>query len=199
MHQVGVLAYGSLLDDPGDELEAAVVDRIDGVVTPFSVEFARSSSGRGGAPTLVPVDSGGSPVNATILVTAGHVTIDEARDMTYRRERGRVGDLSVTYHHYEGPATNRVRLPLLDIAGMQVIFTEIEANIPVEARTPHGLAAFAIESVGKAPVGKDGITYLKGVVDRGIATPLTSAYVEAVLRETGSPNLESSVKFLRSR
>ena len=39
---IGILAYGSLLDDPGREL-ACTVRRIDDAETPFNVEFARRS------------------------------------------------------------------------------------------------------------------------------------------------------------
>ena len=65
---VGILAYGSLIDNPGDEIAAATVRTIEEVETPFSVELARSSDGRGGAPTLVPVDKGGARVRAQIFV-----------------------------------------------------------------------------------------------------------------------------------
>ena len=75
---VGIIAFGSLIDDPGTELEAAIVGRKPGVMTPFRVEFARSSVKRGGAPTLVPVTKGGSPVPATILVL--NVSEREAMD-----------------------------------------------------------------------------------------------------------------------
>lgn len=44
---VGILAFGSLIDDPGKEIEAALVGRKANVVTPFNVEFARTSKKRG--------------------------------------------------------------------------------------------------------------------------------------------------------
>ena len=50
---VAVLAYGSLIANPGEELRRATVDTREGVTTPFNVEFARASSKRRGAPTLV--------------------------------------------------------------------------------------------------------------------------------------------------
>lgn len=50
MQRVGVLAYGSLIEDPGKELNKLVVSEyISDVQTRFSVEFARSSSKRDGA------------------------------------------------------------------------------------------------------------------------------------------------------
>ena len=56
---IGVLAYGSLITDPGSELVAITLAVTKDVLTPFSVEFARKSRKRCGAPTLVPVDHGG--------------------------------------------------------------------------------------------------------------------------------------------
>ena len=52
---IGILAYGSLIDDPGDEIKPLVKQKIEGVETPFAIEFARSSKSRNGAPTLIPV------------------------------------------------------------------------------------------------------------------------------------------------
>ena len=91
MHQIGILAYGSLITDPGPELDAATRLRIRNVPTPFNVEFARSSRGRDGAPTIIPVESGGSSVNAVLLVMKDHVLPDEARSMLWRRETTQVG------------------------------------------------------------------------------------------------------------
>ncbi len=54
-NEVGLLAYGSLQSDPGPELSPLIERRITDVLTPFAVEFARSSRTRAGAPTLVPV------------------------------------------------------------------------------------------------------------------------------------------------
>jgi hypothetical protein len=59
---VGILAFGSLIDRPGWEIDEGIIGRKAGVLTPFSVEFARKSVKRGGAPTLVPVEVSGSRV-----------------------------------------------------------------------------------------------------------------------------------------
>lgn len=40
---VGILAFGSLIDDPGKELAPVIVMRKPNVLTPFGVEFARSN------------------------------------------------------------------------------------------------------------------------------------------------------------
>jgi len=56
MGSIGILAYGSLIEEPGKEIEPLIRERRKGIKTPFSIEFARSSSTRDGAPTLVPVE-----------------------------------------------------------------------------------------------------------------------------------------------
>jgi len=56
MSGIGILAYGSLIIDPGPEIGPLIVRRIT-TVTPFVVEYARLSRTRGGAPTLVPHSS----------------------------------------------------------------------------------------------------------------------------------------------
>ena len=63
---VGILAYGSLIGDPGAEIEPHITRRIS-CRTPFKVEFARTSRTRKGGPTLVPYKDG-SEVAAQILL-----------------------------------------------------------------------------------------------------------------------------------
>ena len=75
---VGILAFGSLIAKPGWEINEAIVRRKGTVLTPFSVEFARESVKRGGAPTLVPVKVGGSRVFAQILIL--NISEQEAKD-----------------------------------------------------------------------------------------------------------------------
>jgi len=66
---IGILAYGSLITHPGQEIESVLDHVIPDVMTPFPVEYARRSRSRAGAPTLVPVSAGcGTPVNAVVLV-----------------------------------------------------------------------------------------------------------------------------------
>src|SRR3974390_1615316 len=100
---LGILAFGSLIDDPGDEIEAALVGRKRNVLTPFGVEFARQSMKRGGAPTLVPVQRGGSPVRAQILLV--NVSEQEAKDRLWRREINKVGS-GGNYIHTANPGPN---------------------------------------------------------------------------------------------
>jgi len=75
--EIGILAFGSLIHDPGLELEPKIGMRIR-TPTPFPVEYARFSAKRAGGPTLVRHESG-SPVSAEILVLDDEVTADQAK------------------------------------------------------------------------------------------------------------------------
>ena len=55
--RVGILAYGSLIDDLGPDLTPLKVGPPVKTTTPFCVEFARSSRSRDDAPTLVPFEN----------------------------------------------------------------------------------------------------------------------------------------------
>jgi hypothetical protein len=88
--KIGILAFGSLIQDPGPELEPRIVMRIK-TQTPFRVEYARfSGKTRGGAPTLA-LHRGGSPVSAEILVLDDVVTTVQATNMLWRRETRKAG------------------------------------------------------------------------------------------------------------
>ena len=89
---VGILAYGSLIGDPGPEIEPHITRRIS-CRTPFKVEFARTSRARKGGPTLVPYKDG-SEVAAQILVV--DLSLKEATNRLYRRET-RKADSNISY------------------------------------------------------------------------------------------------------
>lgn len=185
---IGILAFGSIVGEPGTELADAVTRRIE-VETPFAVEFARSSHTRDGAPTLVPVREGGAHVPASVLVLDDSVTVADARAMLYRRETGRLNADS---------QVSRIAL-LADFAGISTcLFTALQANI--RPRTPERLAELALRSA-VAPAGaerRDGISYLQQQKRRGLVTPLMSAYEEAVLARTGSHDLDDAWERTRS-
>ena len=88
-NSIGILAYGSLIKEPGPEIEPVIIKRIP-TQTPFPVEFARLSIGRGGGATVVPHTSG-IPVRAEILVLEPGVSFEEARNRLWRRETRKVG------------------------------------------------------------------------------------------------------------
>lgn len=190
---IGILAYGSLIPNPGAEIGPVTVRRIDGVETPFRVEFSRSSRVRDGAPTLVPVKRGGARVTGVVLVLHDSVTETAAQDMLYRRERNRVGS-GDRYADVDPADPDSAFLGRLDgFAGLDAVFhAALRANI--EEPTPELLARLAIASAA-APSGamdRDGIRYLMDAVQSGIVTPLMPEYEKGILRRTGGRDLEEA-------
>lgn len=183
---VGILAYGSLLANPGQEIESVTVDRKTEVVTPFSVEFARTSRKRRGAPTLVPVPGEGSRVNASILVLG--VSVDDAVDRLYRREINAVGSTR-RYRHSNTPGRDTVIVRrIVDFGGLDVVlYTEIAANIPDP--DPCRLAELAIASARGSDDGRDGISYLIDAKAHGIVTALSDRYEQEIKRLTKADTL----------
>ena len=198
MKKIGVLAYGSLIEDPGKEIGPLIRKRIDKVETPFSVEFARTSSSRDGAPTLVPVDSKGARVQAVILVLDNSVSVKKATDLVWRRETRNEGNNK----HYQKPLNPNVNQVIVECLGHfqgvdTVLYTKIGANI--QGLTPEKLADMAIESA-RASAGakvKDGISYLISAKRQGINTPLMLEYERAILFKTNAVNLAEA--FMRVR
>lgn len=194
MSSIGILAYGSLIEEPGMEIEPLICERRKGIETPFPIEFARSSSTRDGAPTVVPVENGGCSVRATILVLGATISQEKAEDLLWRREtRNECSD-----KHYAPPTefnpNKMVVESLSNVAGIDVVlYTKLGANITdLSAET---LADLAIESAkakaGRA--GKDGISYLISVKRQGISTPLMPNYESEILRKTGTSRLEDAL------
>lgn len=195
MGTIAVLAYGSLIDDPGSELGPLITGRQD-VQTPFPVEYARSSQSRtrGGAPTLVPFDDG-SAVAARLLLLDHTVSLAEVKDMLWRREtRKDVG-------RYEPPTrsgANTVLVEELDrFEGVDsVLYTRIAPNIvPLTAER---LAELAIQSARNPGVtrNENGIAYLRRATLAGVVTPLTAGYETAVLRRLRADSLEHALRLI---
>jgi cation transport regulator ChaC len=195
---IGVLAYGSLIDDPGSEIRPAIIHTISNVTTPFSVEFARASKTRGGGPTLVPVIGGGAPVKAVIHQLSPDVTLAQAKDWVWRRETGNIG----TDKHYDEFATGKNRVRVIAVEHFHdlrtVLYTHIGANIA--PLTADELARRAIASAQSPTLadGEDGISYLARVMAQGIATPLTYEYQQAILQRTQTTNLAEAIEFARA-
>ena len=123
MARIAIVAFGSLIDEPGEELCPLIRDRIHGVQTPFSIEFARSSSTRCRAPTLIPVDDGGSPVKAVLLVLDAAVGLGEAKSLLWRRETRKTSS-GECYVHPAKPGPNHVLVESIrDFHGFDVAFT----------------------------------------------------------------------------
>ena len=193
--QLGILAFGSLIDRPGWEIEEAVVARKSEIRTPFGVEFARSSRTRAGAPTLVPVEAGGNPVPAHILVV--NLSEKEAKDRLWRRETDRIGQGG----HYvdrrnPGPDTLSIdRYENLDGVAI-VLAARFPANIA--PLTAEALALLAIKSAQKLNNGRDGISYLLDVKRNGISTPLSVPYEQEILRRTKTASLADALTKIRA-
>lgn len=188
---VGILAFGSMAEEPGAELAAAVTQRIE-VQTPFAVEFARSSRSRNGAPTLVPVSEGGAHVSAAVLVLDNSVTVAGARAMLYRRETGHLNDISA------GSRATWIA-ELVDFAGTGTcLYTALQPNI--RPLTADKLAELAVCSAAAAAGAerRDGISYLQQQKRRGVMTPLMPPYEEAVLARTGARDLIGAWQRARS-
>ena len=187
---IAILAYGSLIEEPGVELAPLICNRISDFETPFSIEFARSSRSRDGAPTLVPVETGGASVRGVLLVLDGGLDRARAEDLLWRRETRR----ERSRDHYRRPikpGKNDVLVECLEgLAGIgTVFFTRIRANI--DNRTPEHLADLAIRSARGAAGAerRDGISYLASAVRQGIVTPLLPQYRATILRKTGTGDL----------
>jgi hypothetical protein len=193
---IGIIAYGSLIDDPGEEIGPLIV-RFVACQTPFNIEYARISSTRNDAPTLIPVLVGGSQVNARILVLRAGITLEHAEDMLWRRET-RQNDKSKPYPKYKKPGKNAVSVIRIDnFEGIdQVIYTSIPSNI--EFNSPAILAGFAVQSILEEAGGKgmDGVRYLRNAIKNGIQTPLTEHYAGEILNNTATDNLDTAIEKL---
>ncbi len=193
MDRIGILAYGSLIEDPGCEIGPLIEQRIEGVETPFNIEFSRKSSSRDNAPTVVPVEKDGAPVKATILVLNNEIELEKAMDLVWRRETRK----EKTEKHYQfpkNPSVNQVVVEnITDFNGIKnVLYTKIGANI--ESPTPKLLAELAVNSAktksGKN--GKDGISYLISLKRQSIVTPLMEEYEKQILFMLKASSLEEA-------
>lgn len=196
---IGILAYGSLIEDPGVELAPLISHCIIDVETPFNIEFARSSRTRSGAPTVVPVTGFGAPVKGVILVLDTRVDVDSARDLLWRRETRHEGtDRHIT--HRPGGGVNQIMVDhTTDFHGIhQVLHTRIAANILDP--TPEALARLAIKSAAALAGinGKDGISYLMSLKRQAIQTPLMDHYEAQILEQAGASSLQDALMQVRA-
>ena len=164
---LGILAFGSLIDNPGAEIEAALVGRKLNIRTPFGVEFARSSTKREDAPTLVPLEQGGTPVPAQILLV--NVTEQEAKDRLWRREINRVGQGG--HYTHANPGRNTLIIDRYEnFEGVDIVLAARFAATIAPLTAAH-LAELAIKSARLERTGRDGITYLVDAKRNGIRRP----------------------------
>ncbi len=192
---LGILAYGSLIDEPGDELAGHITRIVRNITSPVAVEFARKSLSRGNGPTLVPYADGAYVKSAILLLDC---SIREATDMLWRRET-RTLDTGRGYPGARVDQPNAVRIAIFSntLGCETLLYTSIAANI--EPLDPNHLAALAIASVGKAKLGLDGISYLITARANGIVTKLSQDYEAAILQQTGTASLEQAREKLGGR
>lgn len=190
---VGILAYGSLINDPGCEIEPKIVREVS-CVTPFRVEYARKSRKRSNAPTLVPFREG-AKVDGSLLVV--DLTLHEAKNRLYRREINKVGCKSITYSDPGDGKPDAVRIKTCrEFAGIDlVIYASLLPNI--SDLNAEKLASLAIRSAQILSDGRDGITYLMDTRGAGIRTPLSDGYEAAILKMTKTTNLKDALKACR--
>jgi hypothetical protein len=193
---IGILAFGSLIADPGPELAPKITMRIK-TPTPFPVEYGRySGKTRGQAPTVVRHEAG-APVSAEILVLNDAVTVAEATDMLWRRERRKCGS-GETY--VEGTSANSVLVRCISDSPCvsNVLFTDFHAEGKIDNPDAKELATRTIQSVKAAKDGMDGISYLMSNLALGIETPLTQVYKAEVLRQTMTETLQEALNKVKS-
>lgn len=192
-HNLGILAFGSLIDNPGEEISEIEVNRIE-CETPFNVEFARKSSKRGDAPTLIPFESG-MPVKAIIIVLRNNIDINTAESILYRRER-HVSNRTDVYEHSDNPGQNKVVVKrwenLMNVK--TVLSTALGCNL-TQPLSPTLLANLAINSIlsEAGEKEKDGIRYLLSAKKNGIVTRLSNDYEKQILALTETSSLEMAI------
>jgi hypothetical protein len=193
---VGILAFGSLIDNPGAEIEAALVGRKLNVRTPFGVEFARRSNKRGGAPTLVPLARGGAPVSAQILLVS--VSEQEAKDRLWRREINKVGQ-GGHYIHHANPGPNTLIIDRDENYEQVSVVLAARFAATIVPLTAARLADLAIESARLERTGRDGITYLIDAKRNGLLTPLSEAYEQEILRRIEVVDLNQALRKIHAQ
>jgi hypothetical protein len=199
-HKIGIFGFGSLIADPGEELAADTIARVQ-AETPFSIEYDHSSTHtRSGAPTLVPVKTGGAKVKATIFVLKDSISEQEAANILYRRETRQIGS-GKAYKPSAKPGPNTVLVATAtNVMGVEkVLYTDFPDSGKLVSPTAQKLAELAIGSARSAdvPDGMDGISYLMAAKKAGIITPLSADYEKEILKQSGTTSLEAALAKLR--
>lgn len=194
MYEIGILAYGSLINNPGQELEPLIINKLE-CVTPFKVEYARKSRKRGYGPTLIPYEAKGRKVKAQVLILKNDTVLEDAISMLYRREIGTT-DRSKKYQPKANLTRNTTQVEIIEnfLGVKKILFTKLGCNLD-DGFTEDTLANLAIESI-LSDAGKeerDGCRYLLQNINNGIITEYTEQYLQAILMKTGSNTLEESI------
>jgi hypothetical protein len=141
---------------------------------------------------LVPHEAG-APVDGEILVLDDAVSLDEARNMLWRRER-RIEGTGKTYEEGNGKNNVLVREWADSPWVEHVLYTDFHPEGKVASPRAADLAMNAIQSVKAAKPGMDGITYLKDNLAFGIKTELTADYEAEILKQTETNSLDEALR-----
>jgi hypothetical protein len=201
-YKIGILAFGSLIDNPGEEIKNIEIKRID-CKTPFKVEFSRISRSRSNAPTLIPIDDDiakSKRVKAKLIIVDPDIILDDAKSILWRRETHNTSDKSKIYREPKNPTSKNVLIGELDnfCKTEKVIYTKFLIQSEYKYLTPDQLADFAIKSILDEAgwKEKDGIRYLLSAKRSGIVTELSEEYEEKILEKTESETLEEAIEKL---
>jgi len=176
---IGIYGYGSLLKDAGEKIEPRVIGRIP-ISSPWPIEYARRSNLWGDGPTLVLHQTGGKVEGQILVLSVQSDALSDVREWLRERE-GK-------------PPQSWIKEMKLD--GLDyVLYCDLEPTLNEADIKPDSLANFAIESVGNKP-DKNGIKYLRSNIELGVITPLTFAYRDAILRQSGAKDLVQAEKIL---
>lgn len=176
--RVAVMAYGSLLYDPGPELGPLIQERLPRR-TPFPVEYGRVSAKWGGGPVLVPHGDGGR-VEGALLVLTPACDLGKAVEALRVRE-GLPSPQGVVEVEAGDPE-------------LMVIAASLPRNLPLPDMTPAELGRRAAKSVAHGEL--NGVAYLRGALEAGVETPRSRAYAREVLELAGADDLEEAERRL---
>jgi len=199
-NKIGILAFGSLIYEPGSEIKELEKERIN-CITPFKVEYSRISSTRGNAPTLIPISvkEKGATIKAVIIVLKNETSIEKAKDILWRRET-QIIDKTRKYKYRENPNENQLIIKLLEnfYNVEKVIYTSFKQQEKYKNLTSTELAEYSITSIlsfaGK--LKKDGIRYLSSAKKNNIITYKSEKYEQQILYMTKTNSLEEAIIFL---
>ena len=149
-----------------------------------------------GGPTLVPVQRGGSPVRAQILIV--NVSEQEAKDRLWRREINKVGS-GGHYIHRTNPGPNTLIIDRYE--DLENVKGVLAARFPatIEPLNAGRLAELAIESARRERTGRDGITYLIDAKRNGIRTLLSDQYEQEVLFRAQARDLAEALRKIQGK
>lgn len=201
----GILAYGSVISDPREQIEQAMINyngHVIGAFTPFPVEFARKSTKRAFAPTLVPFEDG-KKVKGQVF--AMDLPENFGAKILYERETGiRKENHSIVYYNANDELQEIYTIGKTEIVGLKdfaglgkVLFAYLVSTIhPLNS---NHLACLAIQSIAspKYDPGRDGISYLIDAKQSGIITLHSSDYENDILQITKACCLKQALEKTR--